>query len=118
MLLPLQIDDNEVTGVTLCGDGSMVIAVVAVFVHVPLLTVYNTVPVPAVEPVRAPPDPKLAEPVPGFTDQVPPPVASVNVVDAPTHTVDAPPPMAATVGIEFTYTDVLPLVEHPPTGFV
>jgi hypothetical protein len=71
-----------------------------------LVTVYFTVTVPAVEPVTTPRVVIVAEPVPLTIDQVPPEVASVNVVDAPTHTLAAPPPIAATVGAPlFTVSD-------------
>jgi hypothetical protein len=75
--------------------------------------------VPAVSPVTTPPVVMLAVPVPAVIDHVPPTVASVNAgVVALTHTVVAPPAIAATVGNGFTVTvNVVPVLTHPLTFF-
>src|SRR5450432_3569022 len=78
---------------------------VAVAVPQVLLTVYFTVTVPAVEPVTTPPDVMVAEPVPLVIDQVPPVVASLNVVETPTHIEAAPPVIDVTVGEPFMVSD-------------
>ena len=80
-----------------------------------LVTAYLTVTAPAVEPVTTPPVVMLAEPVPFNIDQVPPPVASVKAgVVEPTHTVAAPPPIAATVGTATIVTLVVAVLEQVP----
>ena len=98
------------------GSGFTVSALVAVVEHPPLVTVYLTVTVPAVKPVTTRVDVFiLAEPVPFNIDQVPPAVASVKAgVVAPTHTVAAPPPIAATVGKAFTVSDLVTVVVPQP----
>ena len=73
----------------------------------PVVIVYLTVTVPAVSPVTTPPLVMLAVPVPETIDHVPEPVTSVKagVVEF-THTVAAPPAMAATVGSALTVVAV------------
>jgi hypothetical protein len=81
------------------------------------VTVYFTVTEPAAVPVTMPPEVMVAEPVPFTIDHVPPEVASVNAgVEAPTHTLAAPPPIAATVGVPFTVTALV--AEAEPQLFV
>jgi hypothetical protein len=81
---------------------------VTVVVPQSLVTVYFTVTVPALIPVTTPPEVMVAEPVPFVTDQAPPDVASVNAgVEAPAHTLAAPPPIAATVGTSFTVSGIV-----------
>ena len=57
----------------------------------------------------------LAVPVPETIDQTPEAVASVKaaVVEF-THTVAAPPPIAATVGRALTVKDFVAALLHPP----
>jgi hypothetical protein len=99
-------------GTVTIGDGLIVIAFVAVLVQPLEVTVYTTVALPAVVPVTTPPDVIVADPVPLVMDQVPPAVASVKAGDAVfTHTEDAPPPIAATVGKAFIVTVAVLL--HP-----
>lgn len=79
-----------------------------------LVTVYFTVTVPAVIPVTVWLVEILAEPVPFDIDQVPPLVVSVKAaVVALTHTVAAPPPIAATVGRAFTVRALVTAVVNP-----
>src|SRR4029079_14666818 len=74
-----------------------------------------TVTDPAVTPVTTPPEVMVAEPVPFKIDQVPPAVASVKAgVVAPTHTVDAPPPIAATTGAPLTVRAAVTVVVPQP----
>ena len=76
-----------------------------------LLTLYFTVTEPAVTPVTIPPEVMVAEPVPLVIDHVPPAVASVNAgVDAPAHTLAAPPPIVATAGTSFTVKEAVTVV--------
>ena len=76
-----------------------------------LVTVYLTVTEPAVPPVTTPPEVIVAVPVPLSIDQVPPAVALVKAgVDAPAQTPDAPPLIAATVGVPFTASGVFTVV--------
>ena len=97
------------------GNAFTVNEVVAVFVQVPLLKVYTTVTVPGVNPVTTPPAVMLAVPVPFVIDQVPPAVASVKAgVFALTHTVVAPPPIAATTGNAFTVNDFVAVFVQVP----
>ena len=57
----------------------------------------------------------LAVPVPETIDQTPEAVASVKAeVDEFTHTVAAPPAIAATVGRGFTVRALVADAEHPP----
>src|SRR4029077_18174009 len=88
----------------------------AVTVVVPQpVTEYLTVTDPAVTPVTTPPAVIVADPVPFNIDHVPPVVASVNAgVAAPTHTVVAPPPIAATTGAPLTVSEVLTVVVPQP----
>ncbi len=110
----IQTDDAPPPIDATVGNGFTVNGADAVFVHPPLVTVYTTVTVPAVNPVTTPPDVMLAVPVPFVIDHVPPAVALVNAgVVALTHTDDAPPPIAATVGIAFTVKGAVALFEHP-----
>ena len=75
------------------------IVIVPVSTKHPVGKVYLTLTFPAVVPVNTPPAEILAVPVPGITDHVPPAVALVKAgVDAPVHTVAAPPAIAAGKG--------------------
>ena len=75
--------------------------------------------VPAVSPVTTPPVVILAVPVPEITDQLPPDVASVNAgVDAPVHTVAAPPAIAAITGCALTVSETVAVFEHEPDVMV
>ena len=96
------------------GNAFTVTLLVTVVVPQPV-TEYLTVTDPAVPPVTIPPAVMLAEPVPFNIDQVPPPVASVKAgVVEPTHTVAAPPPIAATVGTATIVTLVVAVLEQVP----
>ena len=97
------------------GNAFIVNEVAAVFVQVPLLKVYTTVTVPGVNPVTTPAAVILAVPVPFVIDQVPPAVASVKAgVSVLTHTVVAPPPIAATTGNAFTVNEVVAVFVQVP----
>jgi hypothetical protein len=87
--------------------------------QVPLLYVYLTETVPAVNPVTTPPELTDAVPVPATIDQVPPDCALVNAgVVAFTQTVDAPPPLAAKAGNAFIVAlKFVPVLTHPLAFF-
>ena len=75
---------------------------------------YTTVTVPGVNPVTIPAITD-AVPVPYTMDQVPPSVASVNPgVVVLTHTVVAPPPIAATTGNAFIVNDFVAVFVQVP----
>ena len=79
--------------------------------QVPLLYVYFTETVPAVNPVTTPPVVTEAVPVPAIIDHVPPDCAFVKAgVEAFAQTDVAPPLFAANTGNAFTVTNTAVLV--------
>jgi hypothetical protein len=81
---------------------------------VPTDTVYTTVTVPAVPPVKTPPTVIVAVPVPLVTDQVPPgnPFKKASEPN-PAHVLIAPPVIGGKTGKDTTDNDFVTLVEQP-----